>query len=127
VSDLLSDLLARLSSNDSFEPELDGEKQAAFRDFLDVVGGDLDGSARDFFQSNIQGRIKGVTGELVDSLGVDALDPVIDPVQDFDYYGTFADLIQDSRDALSLSSIALPQIGPTVAWVRDDLIQRFDA
>jgi hypothetical protein len=127
VSDLLSDLLARLTNSETAESELSGEKQAAIRDFLDSVGSDLDGSARDFFQSNVQGRVKAITGEAIDSLGIDALDPVIDPAQEFDYYGTSAELIQDTRDALSLSSVALPQIGPTTAWVRDDLLQRLEA
>lgn len=110
-----------------FFSDLNGEKQAAFREFLDTVGGDLDGAARDFFQSNVQGRVKAITGEAIDSLGVDALDPLVDPVQAFDYYGTSADLIQNTRSALSLSSIALPQVGPTVAMARDELFQRLDA
>ncbi|MDH4395267.1 MAG: hypothetical protein QE278_06290 [Limnobacter sp.] len=127
VSDLLADLLARLSSNDAVAPELTGENQAAFRMLLDSLGESLDGSARDFFQSNVQGQVKAITGGVIDSLGVEALDPVVNPIQDFDYYGTSADFIQDTRTALSLSSIALPPIGPTVAWVRDDLIQTFNA
>lgn len=124
VSDLLSDLLERITTEESFEPELDGENQAAFRDFLDALGGELDGGARDFFQSNVRGQIKEITGDLIDNSGLDTLDPVLDPLQDFDYYGTSSNLIQDTRDALSLSSLAVPPIGPTVAWAVEAFLQR---
>lgn len=127
VSDLLTDLIDRLSSEKSLESDFDGEKQAAIRDFLNSVGSGVEDTARDFFQSNVQGQLKGITGEAVDGLGVDAVDPVVDPIQSFDYYGTSADFIQDTRDTLSLSSVALPAVGPGVEWLADSLSQRLNA
>lgn len=126
VSDFLADLIDRLSSEKSLESDLDGENQAAIRDFLNAVGASVEDAARDFFQSNVQGQVKGISGEVVDGLGVDAVDPVVDPLQSVDYYGTSADFIQDTRDTLSLSSLALPAIGPGADMLADSLSQRLN-
>lgn len=126
VSDFLADLIDRLSSEKSLESDLDGENQAAIREFLNAVGAGVEDAARDFFQSNVQGQVKGISGEVIDGLGVDAADPVVDPLQSVDYYGTSADFIQDTRDTLSLSSLALPAIGPVVDMLSDSLSQRLN-
>lgn len=117
------DLLTALSTESAdLSGGFDGERQRLIRDFIDDVGERSGSGIREFLQTEVRGELKGALQGAVDSVGIEALDPVSDPVFAVDYYGESANIINGTLESSSLSSVALPPLGPTFTAMTDPLI-----
>lgn len=97
----------------------DGSRQENIREFIiDSIGEfrSVDFTVRDFLQEHVRGEIKELVQGSLERLTGDNLDPVTDPLFAVDYYGTSADVINETLSVVQnispMGTTVLPRIGP---------------
>lgn len=122
--DFLAEIVERAQSDQAdFKNSFDGSRQGEIRNFIDFTGGELSSNIRSGLQDNVAGVPREALAEVVDSIGLDVLRAVADPVLAVDYYGESATLINDLLGAIAqpIGAFSLPQIGPLLADPQSEL------
>jgi hypothetical protein len=96
----------------------DGSRQENIREFIvDSISEfrSVDFTVRDFLQEHVRGEIKGAIQGSVELWTGDSLNPITDPLFAVDYYGTSADVINETLSVVQnispMGTTVLPRIG----------------